>query len=105
MGEEIAGKVAMPRAMVTMKTLPGRHCASYFTNPTQLFEVGTSIFHFINGKRKDGSSEKLNLLEFVQLPGDTAANAIQYLLAFFTNMVLEVIRIFNDWFVPDIKLQ
>lgn len=85
MGEEIAGKVAMPRATVTMKTLPGRHCASYFANPTQPFEVDTSIFHFINGKRKDGSSEKLsNLLEFIQLPGDTAANATHYLLAFFT---------------------
>lgn len=75
----------MPRAMVTMKTLPDRHYASYFTNPTQHFELGTSVFHFMNGKRKDGSSEKLsNLLEFIQLPGDTAATAIQYLLVFFT---------------------
>lgn len=84
MCEEIAGKVAMPRVMVTMKTQPGRHCASYFTNPTQPFEVDTSIFRFINGKRKDGSSEKLsNLLEFIQLPRDTAAIVTQYLLAFF----------------------
>lgn len=65
-----------------------RHCLSGTVQvtsrtPHQLFEVDTSVFHFINEKKNDGGSENLrNLLESIQLSDDKAENSSQNLWVF-----------------------